>query len=65
MSNDRSTEYRNQAKHGFNASYDIFILVLTIFSLFITTLILLWPMRPTTEAVLLRVDLLIKNVTSS
>lgn len=59
MSNDRNTEYRNQAKHGFNASYDIFILVLTIFSLIVTTLILLWPMRPTAEAVLLRVDSLI------
>lgn len=62
MSNNRDTKYRNQTKHGLNASYDIFILVLTIFSLFVTTLILLWPMRPTTEAVLLRVDLLICGI---
>jgi voltage-gated potassium channel len=62
MSNDRSTESKNQAKHGFGASYEIFILVLTIFSLIVTTLILLWPMRPAIKAVLLRVDLLICGI---
>jgi voltage-gated potassium channel len=62
MSNDRSTENKKQTGHGFSASYEIFILVLSIFSLIVVAVILLWPMRPTTEAVLLRVDLLICGI---
>jgi voltage-gated potassium channel len=62
MSNNRNTENKNQVKQGFGASYNIFILLLTIFSLIVTTLILLWPMRPSIKAVLLRVDLLICGI---
>ena len=50
---------KKQAQHSNGASYELFILLLTIFSLIVVTLILIWPLSPATETVLLRVDSLI------
>jgi voltage-gated potassium channel len=47
------------ASHRNGASYELFILVLTIFSLINVALILIWPLSPAMEAVLLGVDTLI------
>ena len=62
MSKEINTENKIQTQSGTHqngASYELFILVLTIFSLIVVGLILIWPLSPATEIVLLRVDSLI------
>ena len=62
MSKDINAQNHKQARGGAHhngASYEIFILVLTIFSLILVTLSLLFPLSPAAESVLLGVDTLI------
>ena len=57
MSKEINAENQAQGDtHRNSASYELFILVLTIFSLIVVALILLWPLRPATKSILLRVD---------
>ncbi|MGB3715771.1 MAG: ion transporter [Candidatus Promineifilaceae bacterium] len=65
MSKETNAENTNLDQGGARrngASYDLFILVLTIFSLIVVALILIWPLSRTTEAVLVRVDFLICGI---
>jgi len=65
MSSKRNVETQNVAQNGArrnSASYELFILALTIFSLVVAAIIILWPLKPTTKAVFLRVDFLISIV---
>jgi voltage-gated potassium channel len=65
MSNRRNTETQNLAQNsarGNSVSYELFILAITIFALIVASIIILWPLKPTTKAVLLRVDLVISIV---
>lgn len=61
---DRKKRVKSQKRiqsdtHPHDATYELFILVLTIFSLAVVALILIWPGNKSEKTVLLRVDFLI------
>jgi voltage-gated potassium channel len=62
MSKGINSQNKGQAQHPNGASYELFILVLTIFSLIVVALILIWPLSPASETVLLRVDSLVSVI---
>ena len=55
----KSQKWIQSDTHPHDATYDLFILVLTIFSLAVVALILIWPGNNSEKTVLLRVDFLI------
>jgi voltage-gated potassium channel len=55
----KSQKWIQNDTHPHDATYDLFILVLTIFSLAVVALILIWPGNNSEKTVLLRVDFLI------